>query len=129
MISGKRKSTGIAVTQEFEVTDGPVLRQRYTRTPRRYRVVQVTFTWRLGEDGRWRQDGLARVGGPLVKKDGTDSSMWHNRHVVAHDMAREPDTWGWLSELIEHMRPSGAMTLPESDFQLQDPGPEPAPAG
>jgi hypothetical protein len=119
--------TRAEVRRQFTIqTDHPVVGMAYSSPPKQIRVVRgsVTYSW---IDGAWTvKDAWAMsVGGPVLKKDGTDGKNDHNRrpdenYKLSRELGRLILTqeFEWLYPIVELLRPTpemGMMVLNESE--------------
>lgn len=99
--------SNIEVTRHINVIDGEVRPQPYSSAGRKYRVskVIVEFRWAPIPTG-WKVSG-ANLSGTVLKADGSDSKNDAREHVSTYDTPPM-----WLDELIDAVRPVGAVELP-----------------
>lgn len=120
-------STSATVTRRFTISsDHPIVGAAYFSPPKKVRIVggEINYSW---VDGRWvvRDVWAIKVGGPVLKKDGTDSKSDHTRRP--DDVTRrfnDPSPWrfteeyAWLQPIVDLLRPTpemGMMILNESE--------------
>lgn len=98
-----------SVTRHTIITDGPILPHPVSIAGKKFRLEQISVTFQWNGSG-WGNTSH-RVGGTVLKKDGTDSlntfsgTLW-NRPV-------------WLDEIANQLRPEGAPALPTSPFEVE----------
>jgi len=92
-----------SVKVRLDVEGGPVLKQRHSRSNMLYQVETITIEYSLIE-GEWEIHNAYGVSltGPVLKKDGTRSSVSHSGHP---DNLVPGDGWDWLMDIIDHHRP------------------------
>lgn len=110
----------MTMTRHLGITEGhPVVNQAYSDRKVRVTSVEIKYTFDV-ERVRWfvRSDHHTRVFGTVLKKDGTDSKLTHERRgeraddtVLSPEYVAHPD-WAWLATLIDLMRPTvGGMSV------------------
>lgn len=114
------KDAEMTMTRSLDITEGsPVVNQAYSERLIRVTSVEIKYTFDP-ERVRWftRSYHNIKVSGVVLKKDGTDSKLTHDRwakeadrSALSPEYVAHPD-WAWLVTLIDLMRPTvGGMSV------------------
>ncbi len=104
-------STYADIKRMVGVTDGPVMPHPQSTSGKRIRVTHASATFTLRDDEWALQSSYhVRIGGPVLKKDGTDGKeTWGG---AVHSTWRGRPEYVWLVRLIDAIRPEGVPALP-----------------
>lgn len=104
------------IIRRFTLEDGPVHKMIHSIAGRSYQVQTVTIEYQLAASGNWTPLSARNVklGGPILKKDGTPSQQWTDSHpdyIWRQSFQLLPE-YQWVNDLIEKARPSGRPSIP-----------------
>lgn len=115
-------TASIEIVREFQITeDHPIVGFEYASTPKDVRIIRGSIAYAY-QDGRWIVPNAwaVKIGGPVLKKDGTDSKNDHTRRPgdiysyagVKLDLTAKlaPD-FQWLIPIIDLLRPTGDLSM------------------
>jgi hypothetical protein len=80
----------------------------YSSTPRLFRPTRLTAEWTRRDGGEWQMVS-AKASGPLIKKNGADSSLFGEHHLGSYRAWRD-DAPTWARSMTEAHAPVAEVT-------------------